>query len=292
MSTRTEGRPEEDTPGTARRVCLAAVTAALSLGLMGACGGGERSDAKEAGNEAPATPRASSSGASSSGASSTGSSSSAPSSSAPSSAAPGLAATPRPDLTGIGASGGKALTQGELDRAILADGDVPGFRSGPMDAPPPRGENADRSECLPLTAVLNGKPEPLGKAVAYRQLVGPDNDRPAVSEFLTTHGVQDASTLLNRLRAAVTACADGFTASGGDGPSTYTGVKRLSTVKAGDDALAYQLTGDFEGDPVPLVFHLVRVGGTVATFYTANFENGATPLMPPALLAAQATKLT
>ncbi|MFJ2670547.1 hypothetical protein [Streptomyces sp. NPDC087525] len=282
MSTRTEGRPEEDTPGTARRVCLAAVTAALSLGLMGACGGGERSDAKEAGNEAPATPRASSSG----------SSSSAPSSSAPSSAAPVLAATPRPDLTGIGASGGKALTQGELDRAILADGDVPGFRSGPMDAPPPRGENADRSECLPLTAVLNGKPEPLGKAVAYRQLVGPDNDRPAVSEFLTTHGVRDASTLLNRLRAAVTACADGFTASGGDGPSTYTGVKRLSTVKAGDDALAYQLTGDFEGDPVPLVFHLVRVGGTVATFYTANFENGATPLMPPALLAAQATKLT
>ncbi|MFD7116024.1 hypothetical protein ACFWAA_03040 [Streptomyces sp. NPDC059922] len=272
MSTRTEGGHEQDMPGTVRRVCLAAVTAALSLGLMGACGGGERTGAKEAGGEAPATSR--------------------PSSAAPSSAAPSLAATPRPDLTGIGASGGKALTQGELNRAILADGDVPGFRSGPMDAPPPGGETADRSECLPLTAVLNGKPEPLGKAVAYRQLVGPDNDRPAVSEFLTTHGVRDASTLLNRLRAAVTACADGFTASGGDGPSTYTGVKRLSTVKAGDDALAFQLTGDFEGDPVPLVFHLVRVGGTVATFYTANFENGATPRMPPALLAAQATKLT
>ncbi|MFD7092976.1 hypothetical protein ACFV94_34985 [Streptomyces sp. NPDC059896] len=272
MSTRTEGGHEQDMPGTVRRVCLAAVTAALSLGLMGACGGGERTGAKEAGGEAPATSR--------------------PSSAAPSSAAPSLAATPRPDLTGIGASGGKALTQGELNRAILTDGDVPGFRAGPMDAPPPGGETADRSECLPLTAVLNGKPEPLGKAVAYRQLVGPDNDRPAVSEFLTTHGVRDASTLLNRLRAAVTACADGFTASGGDGPSTYTGVKRLSTVKAGDDALAYQLTGDFEGDPVPLVFHLVRVGGTVATFYTANFENGATPRMPPALLAAQATKLT
>ncbi|MER8072875.1 hypothetical protein ABTZ59_31815 [Streptomyces sp. NPDC094034] len=179
-----------------------------------------------------------------------------------------------------------------MDRAILVDGDVPGFTSGPMDAPPPRGETADRSECLPLTAVLNGKPEPLGKAVAYRQLVGPDNDRPAVSEFLTTHGVRDASTLLNRLRAAITACADGFTASGGDGPSKYTGVKQLSPVKAGDDAVAYQLTGDFEGDPVPLVFHLVRVGGTVATFYTANFESGATPTMPPALIAAQATKLS
>ncbi|MEV4972603.1 hypothetical protein [Streptomyces scopuliridis] len=251
---------------------LAAVTAALALGLIGACGGGEQSDAKEAGSEAPATPPP------------------APSSATPSPAAPSLAATPRPGLTGIGASDGKVLTQSELDRAVLADDDVSGFTSGPMDAPPPRGETADRSECLPLTAVLNGKPEPLGKAVAYRQLVGPENDRPAVSEFLTTHGVQDASTLLNRLRAAVTACADGFTASGG--PSKYTGVKPLSPVKAGDDALAYQLTGDFEGDPVPLVFHLVRVGGTVATFYTANFENGATPQVPPALLTAQATKLT
>ncbi|MFE2034484.1 hypothetical protein ACFXBB_14745 [Streptomyces scopuliridis] len=255
-------------------MALAAVTAALALGLMGACGGGEHSDAKEAAGEAPATPPP------------------AASSATPSPAAPSIAATPRPDLTGIGANDGKVLTRGELDRAVLADGDVSGFRSGPMDAPPPGGETADRSECLPLTAVLNGKPEPLGKAVAYRQLVGPEDDRPAVSEFLTTHGVRDASTLLNRVRAAVTACADGFTASGGDGPSKYTGVKPLSPVKAGDDALAYQLTGDFEGDPVPLVFHLVRVGGTVATFYTANFENGATPQMPPALLAAQAAKLT
>lgn len=265
-------------PGTARRVTLAAVTAALALGLMGACGGGERSDGKKAGSEAPSAPATPTTGG--------------PGGAPVGETQPRRSPEPRPDLTGIGASGGKVLTQGELDRAILADGDVPGFKAGPMDAPPPGGETADKTECRPLTAVLNGKPEPLGKAVAYRQLVGPENDRPAISEFLTTHGVRDASTLLNRLRAAVTACADGFTASGGDGPSTYTGVKKLSTDKAGDDALAYQLTGDFEGDPVPLVFHVVRVGGTVATFYTANFENGATPPMPAALLAAQATKLT
>nr|WSZ98134.1 hypothetical protein OH820_22905 [Streptomyces sp. NBC_00857] len=69
-------------------------------------------------------------------------------------------------------------------------------------------------------------------------------------------------------------------------------MKRLDAVKTGDDALAYQLTGEFEGDPVPLVFHVVRVGGTVATFYTANFENAKTPRMPPELLLAQAAKLT
>ncbi|MFE4370155.1 hypothetical protein ACFRMN_18320 [Streptomyces sp. NPDC056835] len=59
MSTRTEGNQEQDIPGTARRVVLAAVTAALALGLMGAYGGGEHSDAKEVGGEAPApaTPR-------------------------------------------------------------------------------------------------------------------------------------------------------------------------------------------------------------------------------------------
>ncbi|MFJ2110457.1 MULTISPECIES: hypothetical protein [unclassified Streptomyces] len=78
---------------------------------------------------------------------------------------------------------------------------------------------------------------------------------------------------------------------GGDGPSTCTAVKRLSAVEAGDDALAYLVTGDYEGAPVPLLFHVVRVSGTVATFSTVNLESATTPTMPPELLAAQAAKL-
>ncbi|MFD8967296.1 hypothetical protein ACFV0C_20265 [Streptomyces sp. NPDC059568] len=271
MQTRTAG-----TPDMSRRVILAATAAALALGLTGACGGGEQSDGgtskKGADAKAHATATATDPAATPTG-------------------EPSQAPKPRPGLTGIGASDGRVLGQDELDRAVLTNGDVSGFTVERMAGPPPQGETAEKTECLPLTAVLNGKPEPLGKAVAYRQLAGAQNSRPAVSEFLTAHGAQAAGTVLSRLRTAITACADGFTATGGDSPSKYTGVKLLPSVEVGDDALAYQVTGDFEGEPVPLVFHVVRVGGTVATFYTANLEGARTPQMPAALLQAQASKL-
>ncbi|KIF68201.1 hypothetical protein HY68_05415 [Streptomyces sp. AcH 505] len=201
-------------------------------------------------------------------------------------------ASPRPTVPpGVGAGNGKVLSQGELDRAVLAGGDVPGFDVGPMDPPPAQGERAATAACAPLTAVINGKPEPVAKAVSYRQITGAANGVPAVSEFLTAHGPRDAGALLSRLRTAVTACARGFRATGGDSPSTYTAVRDLTAPQAGDESLKYQVTGDFEGDPVPLVFHVVRVGGTVATFYTANLEGASTPDLPRALVAAQVAKL-
>ncbi|RDG40129.1 hypothetical protein DVH02_00255 [Streptomyces corynorhini] len=141
--------------------------------------------------------------------------------------------------------------------------------------------------------MINGRPEPRARAVAYRQLVGTEDGTPAVFEFLTAHGTRDATALVNRLRAAVDDCADGFTARGGDdGPSTYRSVERLRAADVGDDTLTYQVTGDFAGAPVLLVFQVLRVGGTVATFYTAGLEDATTPEPPAALLAAQAAKLS
>ncbi|MEW1723563.1 hypothetical protein [Streptomyces sp. NPDC093109] len=252
-----------------RRAAVRAVAVVLALGLAGACGG-TRTGADTDGDAAPATQDQS--------------------------RTPTTPATPSANptgLAGVGASDGRVLDQSELDAAVLADGDVTGFRVAPMDAPPPGGESADTAACAPLTAVLNGRPEPRAKAVAYRQLAGSENGSPAVSEFLTAHGTRDATVLVRELRAAVESCAGGFTAKGGgEGPSSYTAVKRLRVPDVGDDTLAYQLTGDFEGTPVPLVFQVIRVGGTVATFYTANLEGAATPELPGALPAAQAAKLT
>lgn len=69
-------------------------------------------------------------------------------------------------------------------------------------------------------------------------------------------------------------------------------MKALPVAEVGDDAFAYQVTGDFEGDPVPLVFQVVRCGGTLATYYTANLEGPATPQIPQILLTAQVAKLS
>ncbi|MFE2945006.1 hypothetical protein ACFXKG_39145 [Streptomyces sp. NPDC059255] len=98
------------------------------------------------------------------------------------------------------------------------------------------------------------------------------------------------------LDAAVVACADGFTAEGGeDGLSTCSGVKRPAAPRAGNQAPAHQLTGDHEGEDVPLVFQVVRTGTTVATCCTANLVNAKTPEIPaeiPAeISAAQAAEL-
>ncbi|MEV7865680.1 hypothetical protein AB0P17_06170 [Streptomyces sp. NPDC088124] len=187
---------------------------------------------------------------------------------------------------------GKPLSKGELERAVLAGGDVAGFAVTPMEGAPPAGETADRDECRPLTALMNGTPEPVADAAVYRQIVGGKDEQVVVTEFLTAHKGESAAQVLSRLDAAVVACADGFTADGGeDGPSTYSGVKRLAAPRAGDQALAYQLTGDYEGEDVPLVFQVVRTGTTVATYYTANLVNAKTPEIPAEISAAQAAKL-
>ncbi|QXE34944.1 hypothetical protein KQY30_12335 [Streptomyces sp. GMY02] len=102
------------TPGMSRRVVLAATAAALALGLTGACGG-EDAPAKGEGPKAPATAT----------------------DPAPAAGKPSPEPTPRPGLTGVGASDGRVLGQGELDRAVLATGDVSGFTAEPMAGPPP-----------------------------------------------------------------------------------------------------------------------------------------------------------
>ena len=271
------------TAGTSRRTGTVAALAALVLGVTTACGGGD------SGGDDADKPKKPDSAANAT------AEPTDPKDPGQVSEPPALEEQPKtvnPAVKGVGAGGGKELTKAELDAAVLATGDVSTFKAGPMDGPPAQGETADDPACAPLTAMINGRPEPEASAAVYRQLVGAKTGRPAISEFLTTHGTQGATTLLSRLNDAVKACEDGFKGRGsGSSPSTYSAVKRLDAPKAGDDTLAYQVTGDFEGDPVPLVFHVVRVGGTVATFYTANLEGPKTPEIPSILLATQAAKL-
>lgn len=267
------------TAGTSRRTGTVAALAALVLGLTTACGGGDSGDE----GDKPTKPDASATAEAKD-----------PKDPGQVSEPPAIEEQPKtvdPKVKGVGAGGGKELTKAELDTAVLATGDVSTFKVAPIDGPPPQGETADDPACVPLTAMINGKPEPESSAAVYRQLVGAKTGRPAVSEFLSTHGTQGAITLLSRLSDAVKACEDGFKGSGAGSTSTYSAVKRIDVPKAGDDTLAYQVTGEFEGDPVPLVFHVVRVGGTVATFYTANLDGAATPEIPSILLATQAAKL-
>ncbi|MFC5804439.1 hypothetical protein [Streptomyces formicae] len=265
------------TAGTARRIVMAAAAATLTMGLATACGGedeGKSGTEKSDKDSASATPEAT------------------PTSGVPPEATdPAVTPVPEPPSTG------RTLTKAELTQAALVTGDVPNYVVTPMQGgDEPGTEQADKPECRPLAAVINGAPEPAASATVYRTIVDgreEGNERQTVvTEILTAHANGAADAVLKSVRTAVEACAAGFTTHGGEGgASTYSEVKKLSTPRVGDDAIAYQVTGAMDGAKVPLVFHVVRRGATVATFYAANFIDARTPEIPALLAQKQSAKL-
>ncbi|MET7366725.1 hypothetical protein ABZS61_12980 [Streptomyces sp. NPDC005566] len=193
-------------------------------------------------------------------------------------------------------SNGKTLTEAELTKVALANGELPDYDFATMPGGDERGtEQSENAACRPIASIINGSPEPAPAATVFRTAMdvseeGQD-DQTVVTEILTSHAPGEAERLLSTVRDAVKACAGGFRTTSDDGPSTYTEVKALPAPEAGQEALAYQVTGSIEGEGVPLVFQLVRTGSTVVTFYAANFTSARTPEVPAALVTAQAAKL-
>ncbi|MBT2492565.1 hypothetical protein J7E96_29475 [Streptomyces sp. ISL-96] len=246
------------------RQAATAAAAAAVLSLTAACGGASSDAGDKSGGRAEAKPAAS--------------------------ATASAAADKRVSSTG------ETLGEGELKKVALVSGDVPDFAVTSLQGGDETGtERAEQPECQPLAAVINGAPEPTPSAAVHRTLTDEseegNDDQTVVTEILTSYPEGRAMQVLRGVKNAVGACAGGFKTTGGDGPSTYTEVKELPAPKAGQEALAYQVTGSFEGTKVPLVFQLVRTGSTVVIFYAANFIDAKTPEIPAGLATAQAAKL-
>ncbi|MGW1230810.1 hypothetical protein [Streptomyces sp. NPDC001515] len=255
----------------ARTAAMAATTAVLCLAAV-ACGPDDKPSATDGDKAAPTSARPS----------------------APSSAASSPATAPSPTSTPT--SSGKVLDKAGLAAAALTTGEVGTYEVTPMQGGDETGtERSEKAECRPLVSVINGAPEPAPAATVFRTIMDKSeegkDDQTVVTEILTSHPKDGAMRLMRDVRDAVRACAGGFRTSGEDGPSTYSEVKQLPLAPAGQESIAYQVTGSIEGDKVPLVFQLVRTGSTVVTFYVADFIGGKTPELPAGLVAAQAAKL-
>ncbi|MFI5633979.1 hypothetical protein ACIA8E_32330 [Streptomyces sp. NPDC051664] len=254
----------------ARTAVMAATTAALCLAAV-SCGpsGGDSSHGKDRG-------RASS----------------------PSSAKPSGddASSPPPSPSTLPAGTGKVLTEAELTEAALATGDLADYEVTPLQGSEDTGtEKAENQACRPLAAVIDGAPEPAATATVLRTVMdrseeGKD-DQTVVTEILTSHPKGAAQQVLRDVRDAVQACAGGFRTSSDEGPSTYSKVDLLDAPRVGEESIAYQVTGNIEGDKVPLVFQLVRRGSTVVTFYVADFVDATPPELPAEVVTAQLAKL-
>lgn len=256
---------------------MAATTAVLCLAAV-ACGPDDgKTSEQDGGKAASAKP------------------SGAPSSD-PATSDPAASDSAAPSPTSTPTSSGKVLDKAGLAGIALSTGEVGSYEVTPMQGGEESGtERSENKDCRPLVAVINGAPEPAPAATVFRTVMDKSqegkDDQTVVTEILTSHPEDGAQQLMRGVRDAVRACAGGFRTSGEDGPSTYTEVKQLPLPPAGQESIAYQVTGSIEGDKVPLLFQLVRTGSTVVTFYVANFVTAKTPRLPAELVAAQAAKL-
>ncbi|RFU83026.1 hypothetical protein DY218_29815 [Streptomyces triticagri] len=159
-------------------------------------------------------------------------------------------------------------------------------------------EKAKKPACTPLADLLGGTPttpEPAAKVL--RQLNSTDDEAtdraPAVFTFLLSYGEKAGTSYVAALKGAVEACADGFETTTRSGGKAYKEAKEIEAPApdAGDEAYSYELAGDLGGMAVPLDFHVVRKGRTVAVFYAMGLEPGAPAKVPGEAVEAQVNKL-
>ncbi|WP_228976579.1 hypothetical protein [Streptomyces sp. DH12] len=215
----------------------------------------------------------------------------------------------------------KALTAAELEKAVLAQGDLKGHKVEPAGADEigkPGSVTVDKAECLPLAELGSGLA--LGKPTAdvTRKVMEEPKagaEKPSLEDMtekqieealtqsmavtvtvdkLASYEAKGAADALASLRAAATACTGGFTVTQ-DGEKTKIVKVAEEKVSGGDEAGAWVVTADLEdGDSMTVKAAAVRQGTTLATFTAMNIgasAGGKDFPMPTAVIDAQVAKV-
>lgn len=204
-------------------------------------------------------------------------------------AKPSPSASPTPEV--------KALTAVELEKATLADGDVPKAeieKAGADDVATAAEVSTDKPECRPIALV--GSLAPLDKAVTTTQRIGTgeltDKQNP-MSFTLTAVQLQSfdgkgAEEALASLKAAGQACAGGFeTTAKGDKTTIKSVVPATET--GGDDSVAWTVTLVQDGESLQSRLVILRKGNNLASIQAVNLIGKAKT--PQDYIDAQLKKL-
>ncbi|WP_256105200.1 hypothetical protein [Streptomyces sp. ODS05-4] len=212
----------------------------------------------------------------------------------------------------------KALTAADLEKVIVAQGDVKGHKVEKVSPELEQQGKATvtKNECQAITDVMSLKPvgEPAG--TAKRQVTG-EPKKPSVSASTAPEDMEDAmaqalnvnSTVvtlasyegkgaeeaLAALKTAGTACAAGFGATA-DGEDVKVTKITETPVAGGDEAAGWTVVVNMEGKDIPFYqLAAVRKGSTLATFGGMNLAAMAgkdvKPEPPTAVIEAQVAKL-
>ncbi|MCP3819908.1 hypothetical protein NLX86_17940 [Streptomyces sp. A3M-1-3] len=200
----------------------------------------------------------------------------------------------------------KALTAAELEKLALVQGDVKDHKIAKpaKDDLTPAGLTADKPACAPvakaLSALAVGKPV----ATVQRKVVAePKKDASASPEeallsglgmtmtmaSLSSYEGEGAEDVVGVLREAGSTCATGFTMSVAGEKQKITKLTP-ETVSGGQEALAWTVHVEQDGEKGAFKLAFVRQGTTLASFSAINL---ATPDydLPKAVIDAQVAKL-
>jgi len=188
------------------------------------------------------------------------------------------------------ADGAAALTAAQLEEAVVATGDVKGYKVekvGKNDLPPTESVPADPASCQPLADMFMFSTSPVPKKRVVRTLLATNELDPKVTSLaLLAHDGADAAKVMKDLRTASKSCT-----AYEHTDYKYSGVKERPAPDAGDEAVSYDVKGVIDGDKIPMTFVVVRSGSTVVAFYTMNVLDASKTDVPSAIVDAQLAKL-
>ncbi|MFD7716034.1 hypothetical protein [Streptomyces sp. NPDC059814] len=208
----------------------------------------------------------------------------------------------------------KALTAAELEKASLVQGDVKGHKiskAGPADAVSAGDVTADKAACDVFADTLMGAKAGSPAASTQRKVIsepkkGADQDSADPEEAfeaafditttlttLSSYEGKGAEETVAALRTAATGCASGFTMKAAGTKQKVVKIME-EQVKAGEDAAAWTVTIESDGEKSAMKLVQVRQGATVASFSALNLaaaSSGGDFELPKAVIDAQVAKL-
>ncbi|MFF4402177.1 hypothetical protein [Streptomyces sp. NPDC001480] len=218
-------------------------------------------------------------------------------------------------------SDAKALSAAELQKLVIAKGEVPGFKVGAVKGgiPAKSKVKADDAKCDPLLQVLTGiapgdaatntsrmatedKKDPTDDATSlddladgkFEDAINKSLDTDVTVVTLASYDGDGAEKAVRTVSDAVKACAGGFSGEQDGEKGKFTKVGEEKSSGTGDESLAFTATNDTPDGAVPLHGEVVRHGNTVATYSTINIGAGMSKkayTVSAAVIKAQAGKL-
>ncbi|MFC8346340.1 hypothetical protein [Streptomyces sp. NPDC057280] len=210
----------------------------------------------------------------------------------------------------------KALTSAELEKLLLAKGDVKDFEAESGDDTLPKSKSevkTDKAACDPLawataalapgdtdanaSNTLTAKPSAASKDPSKLTDADIENAFDVSITFvgLSSYDGDGAEKAVKAVSDGVTACSGGYGLKAEDESSKVTKVSTAKSSGAGDESVAFAEDVDMDGEgTATFLTEVVRKGNTVATFYSVNLAaigKGGKTEIPAELVKAQVAKL-